>query len=283
MKTQEKTKVSPPLKWHGGKHYLASKIIALMPPHTHFVEAYYGGGSVMLAKDPEGVSEVANDLNGNLYTFWLVLRKEEYFEQFKRMVEATPFSEFLFEACQKNIAQNSFATDVDAAFNFFVVCRQSMSGRMKDFAPLSRTRTRRGMNEQASAWINAVDGLEAVHKRLRRVVILNQSALDVIRREDKEETLFYLDPPYLHETRVSTGEYAHEMSHADHRELLGTLTGIKGKFLLSGYDSELYREFENINGWHRRVFELPNNSASGEVKRRMHEVVWANYELPEAV
>jgi DNA adenine methylase len=55
--------IDPPLKWHGGKHYLAKRIIALMPSHTHYVETHFGGGSVMLAKNPEGVSEVANDGN----------------------------------------------------------------------------------------------------------------------------------------------------------------------------------------------------------------------------
>ena len=32
--------LSSPLKWHGGKHYLAKKIIELMPPHLHYVEPY---------------------------------------------------------------------------------------------------------------------------------------------------------------------------------------------------------------------------------------------------
>ena len=62
-----------PLKTHGGKHYLAQKIIALMPAHTHFVEPYAGGLAVLLAKDPEGVSEVVNDLDGNITNFWQVL------------------------------------------------------------------------------------------------------------------------------------------------------------------------------------------------------------------
>ena len=69
---------------------------------------------------------------------------------------------------------------VERAVNFFIRCRQSRAGCFKDFATLSRTRTRRGMNEQASAWLTVIDGLPEVHARLKRVVILNHDALDVI-------------------------------------------------------------------------------------------------------
>src|SRR5438270_764196 len=78
-----------PLKTHGGKYYLARKIIELMPRHLHYVEPYAGGLSVLLARDPadpklwagdtgddRGVSEVVGDLNGPLTTFWKVLGDE---------------------------------------------------------------------------------------------------------------------------------------------------------------------------------------------------------------
>jgi len=265
--------LTQPLKWHGGKHYLAPKIVALMLPHIHYVEPYAGGLSVMLAKDPEGVSEVANDLNGPLTGFWQCLMNPDLFEQFHRHVSAMPFSEALFDNAMAAV-KGDLVSDAAA---FFVCCRQSMAGRMKDFAPLSRTRTRRGMNEQASAWMTAVDGLPAVHARLRRVAILNRPALEVIRQQDGPDTLFYLDPPYLHETRATTGEYAHEMSADEHEELLTTLRQIKGRFLLSGYRSDLYSNFERDCGWTRHDFELPNNSAGGKSKRRMVECVWCNF------
>ena len=70
---------TPPLKWHGGKHYLASRFVGLMPPHLHYVEPFLGGGAVLLARDPndpslwlsphKGVSEVVNDINGRLVNF----------------------------------------------------------------------------------------------------------------------------------------------------------------------------------------------------------------------
>ena len=37
--------MNSPLKSHGGKHYLAAQIVALMPPHLHYVEPYFGGGT----------------------------------------------------------------------------------------------------------------------------------------------------------------------------------------------------------------------------------------------
>lgn len=270
--------LAPPLKWHGGKHYLAKRIIALMPPHLHYVEPFFGGGAVLLEKDPHGVSEVVNDKNKQLTNFWEVLSSPDGFAEFFRRVSATPFSEHEFADADRKM---EMCDAVGQALGFFIKCRQSMSGRMKDFAPLSRTRTRRDMNEQASAWINSVDGLPAVHARLKRVVILNRDALDVIRQQDGAQTLFYLDPPYLHETRASTGEYEHEMTPIQHQVLLQALGRVEGKFLLSGYDSQLYRDYEQKNGWHRHIFELPNNAAGGDTKRRMTEIIWCNFQAEE--
>ena len=81
------------------------------------------------------------------------------------------------------------------------------------------------MNEQASAWLTTIDGLPEVHARLKRVVILNRNAIDVIKQQDGEKTLFYLDPPYLAETRTSTGQYDHELTETEHKELLEVLAG----------------------------------------------------------
>jgi DNA adenine methylase len=208
------------LKWHGGKHNLARRLVELMPPDGHYVEPFAGGLSVLLAKDAEGISEVVNDINGDLTNFWRVLQDTDSFKRFRRIVEAVPFSEWEWT----NAAASLDAADpVERAVAFFVRCRQSLAGRMDTFAPLTRKRTRRGMNEQASAWISAVDGLPAVHARLGRVVILKRPALEVIRSQDTVKTLFYLAPPYLPETRTSVGQYAHEMDTAAHKELLDVL------------------------------------------------------------
>lgn len=267
------------LKWHGGKTYLAPRIVAMMPPHVHYVEPYFGGGAVLFAKDPEGVSEVVNDVDGDLTNFWRVLRSDTLFEQLRHRLEATPFSEERFDDSSYWTADDRL---VVRACRFFVRVRQSLAGRQKAFAPLSRTRTRRGMNEQAAAWLTAVDRLPEVHARLRRVVILNRDALDVIREQDGPDTLCYLDPPYLSETRTSPDVYRHEMTEDDHQELLTTLVcdRLEGRVILSGYRSEMYDKV--LHRWTRVDFPVPNHAAGGDCKRTMTECVWCNFQ-PERV
>lgn len=199
LAAQAESRVPAPLKWHGGKWYLAPKIVAMMPKHTHYVEPYAGGLSVLLAKDPTGVSEVVNDIHKELSNFWRVLQDVHLFAGMRRRLQAMPFSEVEWSrTCEYDPERT---TVQDRAALFFVKCRQSLAGRMDTFAPLSRNRTRRGMNEQASAWLTAVEGLPQVHERLKRVVVLNREAENVISEQDGPNTLFYLDPPYLHETR----------------------------------------------------------------------------------
>ncbi len=286
--------LSSPLKWHGGKHYLAKRIIALMPPHLHYVEPYAGSLAVLLERDPNrdwfsdgnvdlrsaerGCSEVVNDLHGNLMNFWAVLRDPRTFGEFERIVSAVPFAEDIWEQAEEMSGSDD---PVTRAVGLFVRCRQSRAGTFKDFAPLTRNRTRRGMNEQASAWLTTIDGLPAVHARLKRVVIQNRDAIRVIQQQDGEKTLFYLDPPYLSETRACTGQYDHEMTESEHVELLDVLAKCKGKFLLSGYPSDLYDAKAQECGWHYIDFDLPNHASGGAEKRRMTERVWMNYE-PQA-
>jgi DNA adenine methylase len=290
------TTATTPLRYHGGKHHLAKRIVALFPPrcknpnkpdadgpgYLHYCEPYAGGLSLLLANDPEGISEVANDLSGDLVNFWECLRDGIAFGIMRRQLEAMPFSEpDWIAAGRPDEAEGYWARSphapVDRAIAFFVRCRQSMAGRMKNFPPLVRTRTRRGMQDHVSAWLSAVEGLPAVHERLKRVAILNRDAVDVICKEDGARTLFYLDPPYLHSTRATTGEYAHEMAEADHERLLITLRGVEGRFLLSGYRSELYDDCAAANRWKRHDFDLPNHAAGGGEKRRMTECVWCNF------
>jgi DNA adenine methylase len=268
---------NPPLKWHGGKHYLAKEIISRFPPHVHYVEPFFGGGAVLLAKPNEwieGHSEVVNDLNQELTHFWSVLGSNMA-EDLIAALTMTPFCETDFDI-SKCIDPDACSLVARAKW-FFVRYRQSRQGLGKDFATLSRNRTRRGMNEQVSSWLSAIEGLPEAHERLKRVVILNQDAVKVIKSQDGPNTFFYLDPPYLHETRNTTSDYAHEMEYHEHEALLETLGGIQGKFILSGYRSFLYDDNECLYGWRRDEIKIDNKASGKKEKDIKTECLWMNY------
>jgi DNA adenine methylase len=281
----------PPLKWHGGKRYVAKHVLRLMPRHLHYVEPYFGGGQVFFARDPadrrlwwdkptsdnrraDGVSEVINDLHGDLMNFYTVLRSPELFERLRQRLELTLFAEREWRAAQETLAGPE-GDAVERAAALFVCNRLSLAGRMDGFTGTTRTRLRGGRNGDANAWWHAVEGLPAVHRRLQDAVVLSRPALDVFRREDEPSTLFYLDPPYLPQTRTAPKVYAHEMSVADHRELLAVLRGVKGMVMLSGYGNPLYDDA--LAGWHREVVTVPNSASGGKTKRLMEEVIWCNF------
>ena len=260
------------LRWHGGKQPLASRIVALMPPHRRYVEPYFGGGEVLLSKPFDGVDEVANDLDGRLNDFWSVLRDADRFAAFARLCQGTPFHERTWQEAE--VAGTS-ADPVQRAWAFFVRCRLSYAGRGEDFTVPVRTRTRRGMNDAVSGWLSAVDGLPAVHERMKRVLWLCRPGLDVVDSEDAPGTLMYLDPPYPHGTRTVPDIYDHEMSDDDHRALIKRILRAKSMVMISGYSCPLYDEA--LKGWARHTFDVANHSASGPEKARRREILWCNF------
>ena len=192
--------IVPPLKWHGGKHYLTRHVLALMPPHLHYVEPYFGSGQVLFARDPHdrrlwwpgltsdgrkanGVSEVVNDIDGDLMNFYAVLKDEGQFVQLRERLDKTLFSEAEWGGAEATLA-TAGGDPVIRAAAYFTLVRQSLAARKDTHAGITRTRLRNGRNGDVNAWWSAVEGLGAAHERLRSVRVLCRDALDVIRSED---------------------------------------------------------------------------------------------------
>jgi len=274
-------KIRSPLKYHGGKTYLAKDIIARMPPHTHYAEPYFGGGAVLFVKDPNNVSETVNDVNGELTNFWSVLKSPDSFDMFQRYMEFQALCEVDWRWAEKakDITHAYFGDNriyINNAVNFFIKYRQSRQALGEDYVTPTRRR-RRGMNEQVSAWLSAVEGLSEAHERLIRVEIRNMDAIDFICKYDHENCLFYCDPPYMPETRNAKNTYENEMTYKQHSDLLNCLVRIKGKFILSGYRSYIYDVEALNNEWNRVDIKIDNKASSTAVKPIKTECLWMNF------
>lgn len=268
------------LKGHGGKFYLAPWIVSkLTAPHKLYVEPYFFTGAVMLEKPYIGIAEVANDIDGNLTNFWRVLQDKSLRGDMIERLRLTPFSQQEYEDARNLLSiKREFGSEqmrIELACAYFIMCRQSMAGRLDSFAPISKTRTRGEMCEQVSAWMGAIDHLLPVSNRMIRVAIFNDKAVTVAKREDGKDTLFYFDPPYYPTTRESPDVYGNEMSVEDHKELLDFCLQSKSKIAISGYHNPTYDTM--LADWVCDEHKTVLHSSSAVVKPVKTECLWRNY------
>jgi DNA adenine methylase len=262
--------IRPPVKWHGGKRYLAHKIISHFPPHRIYLEPFGGGASVLLNKKPAEV-EVYNDIDLRITRLFRVLRDQG--DQFLAKVRLIPYSQVEFEAAA---AYQPGASNLDMAICDFVRWRQSFGGKGEHWS-YTTARARGGMAGDVNAWWTAIEHLPQIIERIRRVQIICQSAFDAIPRFDHPEGLIYCDPPYVHSTREENSRevYHAEMSDDEHRRLGALLRRCKARIVVSGYPSPLYDEV--YRGWRVVTFDIANHSAKARKKKRQTECLWMNF------
>jgi DNA adenine methylase len=217
--------------WYGGKYSHLDWLLPLLPQTTHYCEPFGGSAAVLINRLPSPV-ETYNDLDGEVVNFFRVLREKK--EALIEAIGLTPFSRAEFEAAINETTAE--LSDLERARRFYVLARQVRTG-LAQKASAGRwahclLTSRAGMAGAVSRWLGAVEDLPLIAQRLLRVQIENAPAIEVIKRYDSEETTFYCDPPYAHDSRGDSNAYAYEMSDEHHRELANVLRDVKGKVAL---------------------------------------------------
>jgi len=257
--------------WYGGKYSHLPWLLPLLPPCHHYCDPFGGSAAVLLNREPSPV-ETYNDLDGEVVNFFRVLRDRK--EELVQAIGLTPFSrEEFYVAVAPATAPVS---ELEQARRFFVRARQARTGLAQTaslgrWANCKRT-SRAGMAGVVSRWLGSIDGLPQVAERLLRVQIENRPATEVIRIYDDSDTLFYCDPPYVHESRGDSKAYGFEMTDEDHRQLALVLRQCKGKVAVSGYRCDLMDEM--YRGWTR--IDAPEKLCHS-AKRPRQEALWVNF------
>lgn len=270
----------PVLRWHGGKWKLAPWIIRHFPKHRIYVEPYGGAASVLLRKE-RSYSEIYNDLDEDAVNLFQVLRDPLKSTRLIQVLELTPFARAEFER-----AYQACADPVERARRLVV---RSFMGFGSDAPNIElrtgfRAQSPKSSRSPENDWLNYPPALETIVQRLRGVVIERRPALDVIGRHDAPDTLHYVDPPYMPETRSQKSgrgrlkyhAYAHEMTDSDHGTLLDALQRLTGMVVLSGYPSGLYDE--TLRHWRRITM-----AALADGARPRTEVLWINAAAADAI
>ena len=247
------------IAWIGGKKLLRERVCNNFPKeYEKYVEVFGGAGWVLFNEERAGKTEIYNDYNSELVNLFRCIKYHQ--EELKRQLNYVLNSRELF---QDFINQYSIRglTDIQRAARFFAILKTSYASKMKCFGCVKRN-------------IENMTGIfEEIQKRLNTVVIENLDFEKLINQQDKENTFFYLDPPY-----VNTEKYYKNVNFTeeDHIRLYNTVKNIKGKFLISYNDCEyirkLYKDF-NI----QEVERFSNLTAVLKEKKNFKEILIKNY------
>lgn len=264
---------SPALRYHGGKFRMAPWVTGFFPDHRCYVEPFGGAASVLLHKR-RAYAEVYNDLDGDIVNFFRVLRDPALREQLIANCVLTPYAREEFEQAYEHsddAVERARRLAIRASMGF------GSAGASKGGTGF-RVDTRRSYGTAQSVWARYPEHLAQIGQRFVGVLVENRPALQVLDQHDGDDTLIYADPPYVLSTRdkrasaTTSSYYRHEMTDADHEDLLGRLKTAKGMVVVSGYANELYADM--LVGWQRHDTEARISAGRGTALRT--ESLWVN-------
>lgn len=257
--------------WFGGKFSHLDFLLPLIPQDaTHFCDVFGGSAAVLLNVNPYPV-ETYNDVDSELVNFFEALRNQG--PKLIKAIGLTPFSRAeLVRAC----TPEQGLSKLERARRFYIRARQTRTGLAQTssegrWAHCVLT-SRAGMSGAVSRWLGSVEGLSEIAQRLQRVQIENAPAIETIQRYDTPETVFYIDPPYVHSARGDSSAYGYEMTDEDHKNLAKVLNRVRGRVILSGYRTDLYDQL--YRKWRREDAEARNCHS---VRKLRQESAWLNF------
>lgn len=208
--------------YQGGKRNLARRIVERVEaiPHRCYAEPFVGMGGVFFRRRQAPPAEVINDASRDVATLFRVLQR--HYQAFLDMMRwQITTREGFNRLCRTD---PDTLTDLERAARFFYLQRAGFGGKVKGRVfGVQIGRSRFDITRLAPQ-------LEDLHARLAGVVIECLPFAEFIRRYDRPETLFYLDPPYY----GCEGDYgAGLFGRDDFQRLADVLGAIRGRFVLS--------------------------------------------------
>lgn len=217
------------ISWVGGKMLLRKQITSLFPENIgRYIEVFGGAAWVLFYSEKYAELEVYNDIDSNLVNLFKCVKfHSDELQRYILPINSRELFQNLLE--RQNIHGQ---TDIQRAADFFMLIRTSYGANRKQFGCNTKS-----IEKSLSSFTN-------IQNRLSKVVIENKSFDNLIKVYDRENALFYCDPPY-HGTEKM---YDAEFGEADHILLHDHLSKIKGKFILSYNDDDfirnLYKDFK---------------------------------------
>lgn len=251
----------PVLRYPGGKFKMAKWVISHFPPHGLYCEPFGGAGSVLMQK-PRVQGEIYNDLDSDIVNVFRVLRDPAQAKELERLCRLTPFAyeeyKNAYHPCDdpvehaRRVVFRSFAS----------IGSDGVTRRNSGFRGLKNNET---SVTAAQEWSRYPDAISAFVERLQNVLIEHRDAMYLFGLYDRKDTLFYVDPPYVMNTRSKSSVlYSNELTDDDHEKLAERLRSLQGMIVLSGYSSDLYDRL--YSGWRKVVKKATAQNGKGRTE-----------------
>ena len=245
-------KLKSPFKLSGNKKQLYKTIIDNFPALDEieeYIEPYCGTASVFLNKN-KIKTEVINDIDEGIISIFRAIRDE--CTLFIKKLKKIEHNKTTFE---ETINKKEFENNIDRAVNEFILRNMSVKSQKKIYT-------------NSENWNSTLEELPLISKKLKSCFIFNKPAIEVIKAFDNSKTLCFIDPPCLEEKGVDPSECG--MNTDDHIELAKNIIDFKGKVILSGYQSTLYKRL--YKEWNCIKKIVPH-----KIKYKQNECIWMNY------
>jgi len=262
----------------GGKKFQAKWIASNFSKHNTYVEPFGGAYWVYFVANhqiDQAHTNVYNDFNRDIANIFHCARHKDR-EFLKSLLSYEPQQEEIFNQFKSDLIP--FNTDfelgdIERATKYIYLQTQSFSGdtlnEKTKFVNLKgkyKSKYQHFIDKISDKkWLYFIKGINHIH---------NESYETVINMYDKEDTLFYVDPPYY----KMEDYYVKDFQRSQHEDLANKLKEIKGKFVLSYYDfPDLQKWFpKDQYTWIEKEFNKQNaskNKGAGKGK----EVLIMNY------
>ena len=243
--------------YYGGK--AKGQIFEVVLQHLEqseiYVEPFSGAATILLNRRPS-TFEILNDVDGNVVTFFRVLR--DHPDELIRRLQLTPYAKDEFESCKEKLAIGLECDEIERARWWYVCVAQSRAGEVA-------LRWKIGRIRDETCFANRIDdSLRLISERLRRVAIHNKDAVELVGYYNSEEATCYCDPPYPLSVRRKTGKYKHDSTDDLHDRLMDAVTApdYRAQCVISSYRNDLYDE--RLADWHRIEVEVCGHAADGD-------------------
>lgn len=269
------------VQWVGGKGNQLDDLLPLIPYDHGYCEPFGGGASVLMNRSRSEV-EVYNDLNLDVVALFRCLQDPVLFITLANRLYRTPWAKDEFRRAlymqQAGRMGDPAVSWIDRAWALVVIQNMGISGaHSKTEGNWSRSLAD---DKNTEKWQARLEKLEAVHMRFRNVQVDSQDALACMNYWDAPTMVFYVDPPYVLDTRGNRIYYEFEMDETEHKQMVDVLLQLQGAVVLSGYDSPIYDPLIEA-GWETTEYKAYGYAkivaaAEGEVKPMRKERIWRN-------